>query len=82
MNKIDNVIRDYLEKKGIVYERALGAEEIALFMLRAPENDQDQFMKLLGKHKVEEAMNLVEDFLGIEKGDLWDAMHSKSQIKP
>lgn len=78
MNKrIEKIINTYLEKEAIIYERALGAEEIALFMLRAPENDQEKFMKFLGEKRVEEAMGLVEDFLGIGKGDLWDAMHKK-----
>jgi len=75
--RIKKIIIAHLKKRSIVYERALGAEEIVLFMLKAPKNKQDQFINLLGDEKVEDAMNLVEDFLGIEEGDLWDAMHSK-----
>ena len=78
MNKrIENIVNNYLKKKSIVYERSLGAEEVTLFMLRAPEEKQDAFMRLLSEKKMEEAMKMVEEFLGIEEGELWKAMHSK-----
>jgi len=35
---IQNVINKYLKKTAIVQPKALGAEEVTLFMLRAPES--------------------------------------------
>jgi len=63
MDQIKKIIKAYLEKKGIIYERTLGAEEITLFMMRAPEKEQEKFMNLLNEQKVEEAMKIVENFL-------------------
>lgn len=78
MNKrIEKIVNNYLKKKSIVYERSLGAEEVTLFMLRAPEEDKDKFMDLLSEQKMEEAMKMVEKFLEIPEGELWEAMHTK-----
>jgi len=73
---IQNVINKYLKKTAIVQPKALGAEEVTLFMLRAPESKQDLFMNLLSEEKVKEAINLVEDFLQIQSNTLWEAMHT------
>ena len=75
--RIDKIIKAYLKKKGLVYPGAFGAEEVTLFLLRAPDPKKDEFINLLGKENVEGAINIVEDFLGIGEGDLWAAMHKR-----
>lgn len=76
MNSIDHILLSYTKKKGIVQPKALGAEEVTLFMLRAPETQQDIFMNLLADERVEEAIGMVENFLQIDSGALWNAMHT------
>ena len=74
LDKIKKILKAYQQKENMVYPKALGAEEIALFILRAPQSDQAEFMELLSKNKIQKAINLIENFLELEENSLWEAM--------
>lgn len=68
------ILKTYLEKKSLLYERALGAEELWQFMSKASEEVQNLVFKLLNEGNVEEAIKIVEKTLGLEEGQLWQYM--------
>jgi len=83
-NSIDRIVKTYRAKKALVYEGCLGAEELFQFYKDAPEETKNEFDTLLQSENEkdrEQAISILEKFLGIVEGELYKCMLKKRHIQ-